>query len=164
MFRLLNSHRGWDAHHTPVDDVSWALARLAEQLPGLPVGLVGHSLGGRAALLSAYRPEVRSTVALNPYLLPQDRPRLDHGCTLLVQGDEDRISSPTRTTELARRAPESARLAHVSVAGARHAMLRHGRVFERLAAEFTVGALLGADRVRDETVRSLLAGERWASL
>ena len=25
VLRLLNSTRGWDAHHTPVDDVRWAL-------------------------------------------------------------------------------------------------------------------------------------------
>jgi alpha-beta hydrolase superfamily lysophospholipase len=47
--RLLNSHRGWDARTTPVMDVAWALERVAEQHADVPVALVGHSLGGRAA-------------------------------------------------------------------------------------------------------------------
>ena len=53
VFRLLNSHRGWDSRDTPVQDVDWALGKLRGQRGRLPVGLVGHSLGGRAALLSA---------------------------------------------------------------------------------------------------------------
>ena len=32
VFRLLNSVRGWDAHHTPVRDAEWALDGIAERL------------------------------------------------------------------------------------------------------------------------------------
>src|SRR5689334_24858422 len=53
VFRLLNSTRGWDTRHTPVDDARWALEQVRDRLGDLPVGLVGHSLGGRAALLAA---------------------------------------------------------------------------------------------------------------
>ena len=57
VFRLLNAVRGWDTRHTPVRDVSWAIERLGERYKkDLPIGLVGHSLGGRAALLSAGSP------------------------------------------------------------------------------------------------------------
>src|SRR4051812_42709123 len=73
VFRLLNSHRGWDATHTPVHDARWALDRVAEELGAhLPTCLVGHSLGGRAALLAAARPDVRSVVALAPWVYPTD--------------------------------------------------------------------------------------------
>src|SRR6478735_4757255 len=49
VFRLLNSRRGWDAHHTPVHDARWALEEIAGRLGHrLPTALVGHSLGGRA--------------------------------------------------------------------------------------------------------------------
>src|ERR1700754_2731116 len=52
VFRLLNSRRGWDASHTPVDDARWALEQISERFEERPpVCLVGHSLGGRAALL-----------------------------------------------------------------------------------------------------------------
>ncbi|MBE7190433.1 alpha/beta fold hydrolase, partial [Jatrophihabitans endophyticus] len=68
VFRLLNSTRGWNTKHTPVDDITWALEQLAARLgPDLPVGLVGHSLGGRAAICSASQPAVRSVVALAPW-------------------------------------------------------------------------------------------------
>src|SRR6059058_2130049 len=49
VYRLLNTYRGWDTEHTPVQDVRWALEQLGELHPELPVCLVGHSLGGRAA-------------------------------------------------------------------------------------------------------------------
>lgn len=56
VFRLLNSIRGRDTRRTPLDDVAWALAELGERRGDeLPVCLVGHSLGGRAAILSAGR-------------------------------------------------------------------------------------------------------------
>ena len=29
--RLLNSYRGWDTSHTPVQDAAWAVERLAER-------------------------------------------------------------------------------------------------------------------------------------
>ena len=54
--RLLNSVRGWDTRHTPVEDVRWALEQLRSEYDGLPTCLVGHSLGGRAALLAGDQP------------------------------------------------------------------------------------------------------------
>src|SRR3954451_19895818 len=55
--RLLNSVRGWDARHTPIDDVHWALRELDTRFgQSLPTCLVGHSLGGRAALMAGDDP------------------------------------------------------------------------------------------------------------
>lgn len=163
VLRLLNSQRGWDTQHTPVDDVAWALAQVAERLGELPVGLVGHSLGGRAALLAASYGPVRSAVALNPYVLPQDRPDLAGRRTLIVQGDEDRIASPSRSADLMRRLPATSDVGYVSIEGGRHAMLRHGRTFEELAAQFTAAVLTGRHDVRSETVRTVLGGQRWVT-
>ena len=70
VYRLLNSRRGWDAHHTPVRDAQWALDRIADRLGALPVCLVGHSLGGRVSLLAAAR--ARGVVALAPWVYPTD--------------------------------------------------------------------------------------------
>src|SRR5215217_8196061 len=56
VLRLLNSYRGWDSQHTPLDDVRWAVEEVAARYGDRPVGLVGHSMGGRAALLSAGLP------------------------------------------------------------------------------------------------------------
>ncbi len=142
--RLLNSHRGWDARTTPVMDLAWALDRVAEQHGDVPVALVGHSLGGRAALLGGNAPHVRSVVALNPWVLPSDRVDLAGRQVLVVHGTDDRIALPSRSAELARRLATTAQVTYVPVPGGRHAMLRHGRTFESRAAEFVTGTLLGS--------------------
>ena len=50
VYRLRNSVRGWNGDGTAVlSDARWALGRIAKTHPGLPVVLVGHSLGGRVA-------------------------------------------------------------------------------------------------------------------
>jgi pimeloyl-ACP methyl ester carboxylesterase len=145
VYRLLNSARGWDAKRTPVQDVDWALARLHERFGDLPpVALVGHSLGGRAALLAAARPEVRSVVALNPWVYPSDGDLDATGRrVLVVHGTDDRVALPERAEAAARRLARTARVGFISVEGARHAMLRHGQRFERYAADFVTATLLG---------------------
>ena len=56
VFRLLNSTRGWNVERTPVDDAAWAIEEIREQLgPSIPIGLVGHSLGGMEAAALAGR-------------------------------------------------------------------------------------------------------------
>ena len=143
VFRLLNSSRGWDTAHTPVDDVRWALGEVADQLGGeLPAGLVGHSLGGRAALLAGGEPAVRSVVALNPWVYPTDAPQLAGRRVLVVHGTADRIADPARAAAVVRRMARTTDVELVEVAGGRHAMLRHGAEFERAAAEFVTETLL----------------------
>ncbi|GAB2938291.1 hypothetical protein GCM10027047_38470 [Rhodococcus aerolatus] len=141
--RLLNSVRGWDSRHTPVDDVRWALGELASRFGELPVGLVGHSLGGRAVLLAGDAPGVRSVVALNPWLQTTDAPRLVGRQVLVVHGSADRIASPARSEAVARRVARDADVSYVCVDGGKHAMLRRHRVFDGLAADTTAAALLG---------------------
>ena len=143
--RLLNSRRGWDAHHTPVVDVRWALDQLSERPGGaLPTCLVGHSLGGRAALFAGGQPAVRSLVALAPWVTPSDRPTgLEGRRVLILHGSRDRIASPSRSAALAERISGSADVAYVSVEGAGHAMLgKHAR-FSGAAADFAVETLIG---------------------
>jgi alpha-beta hydrolase superfamily lysophospholipase len=161
VFRLLNSTRGWDTRHTPVDDVAWALAELRERFgEEVPICLVGHSLGGRAALLSLDQPGVRSVVALAPWVYESD------GSTqvapgrqvLIVHGDEDRIASPGRSAMVAQALRRSTPVGYVSVAGGKHAMLRHGSLFDRVAADFATATLLGDEP--DSPVRQVLDGQQ----
>lgn len=159
VYRLLNSHRGWDSTTTPVMDAAWALDRVATSLGALPVALVGHSLGGRAALLAADRPGVRSAVALNPWVHPTDTADLTGRQVLVVHGTEDRVASPERSAAVARNLRSTARVGYVSVPGGRHAMLRHGSVFERCAAEFVTATLLGT-QPSSPAVSAALAGEQ----
>jgi dienelactone hydrolase len=147
VLRLLNSRRGWDAHHTPIRDVEWALGRVAALLGhSLPVCLVGHSLGGRAALMAAGRPQVRGAVALAPWVLPADEPEgLEGRSLLIVHGDRDRIASPQRSAALAQRLRRHGHpVDYVTVPGGKHAMLSHHREFTRPAARFAVETLRAA--------------------
>jgi alpha-beta hydrolase superfamily lysophospholipase len=158
VFRLLNSARGWDTRHTPVDDVRWALEQIAERYGDLPTGLVGHSLGGRAALLAGPAPGVRSVVALNPWLDPSDRADLRDRDVLVIHGTDDRIASPARAEHVARSlSATAARFGFLRVEGGKHAMLRRGGVFTRVATDFVTATLL--DRVVDGPVGQLLQGE-----
>lgn len=142
--RLLNSHRGWDTTHTPLMDVAWALDRLRERYDGLPpTCLVGHSLGGRAALLGGAEPGVVGVVALNPWVYPTDTADLTGRRVLVVHGDADRIAVPERARQVAERLSRTADLEWRTVPGGKHAMLRHGRVFETAAADFVAAVLVG---------------------
>lgn len=163
VYRLLNSSRGWNDAHTPVDDVSWALDETTHRLgTRLPTCLVGHSLGGRAALLSAGHQQVRSVVALAPWVYPTDVPAGISGKDILiVHGSDDRIASPDRSAALAtqlRRAGAS--VTYVTVDGGGHAMLNHRQSFDGLAAEFALTTLLHT-RPSGPLAR-VQAGERWA--
>lgn len=155
--RLLNSHRGWETSATPVTDVAWALDRVADQHGDVPVALVGHSLGGRAALMAGDHPRVASVVALNPWVLPTDRVDLAGRRVLVVHGTDDRVAAPSRSAELVRRLSTSTSVGYISVAGARHAMLRHGRTFEAYAAEFVTATLLDT-APRTDAVAAVLVG------
>lgn len=165
VFRLLNSHRGWDTSHTPVDDVAWALAQVRERLGDLPTGLVGHSLGGRAALLAGAQEGVRSVVALNPWVYPHDDADLSGRGVLFVHGTEDRVADPARAAQVARRLGARTSVGYVAVPGARHAMLRHGAFFEHAAARFTTATLLGERPAASATdpVSRVLAGDQWVT-
>ena len=144
VYRLLNSHRGWDTEHTPVMDAVWALDRIAERHGGrLPTSLVGHSLGGRAALLAGAQPDVVGVVALNPWVYPSDAADLRGRRVLVVHGDADRIALPARSRAVADRLARTTEVEWRPVPGGKHAMLRHGAVFERAAADFVAAVLAG---------------------
>ena len=161
IFRVLNSRRGWDAHHTPVDDTTWALDQVAERLGRqVPVCLVGHSLGGRAAILTADRPPVQSVVALAPWVYPSDAPAsLSAEDILFVHGSSDRIASPERSAALAQRLSGRAHVGYVTVEGGKHAMLKRHAVFDGLAADFAASTLLGIPP--SPPLARIEAGERW---
>lgn len=164
VYRLLNSVRGWDTETTPLHDVEWALERVRADLGEVPVGLVGHSLGGRAALLAGGREGIASVVALNPWLYGTDHADLRGRRVLFVHGTDDRIAPLGRAETVARRLAKDAEVGFVSVHGAQHAMLGQGRVFEQAATEWVRATLLGVppDEVRGP-VRAVLAGQRWVA-
>ncbi len=161
VFRLLNSQRGWGQGGTPLRDARWALREVRERYGDVPVLLVGHSLGGRAALHAASEPGVVGAVALNAYLLPGDESlELSDRRLLFVHGTEDRVASYAVAEAVAGRLAGRNRVGFLTVQGGKHAMLRHARTFDGAAADFAAGVLGGA-RV-DGAVGRLLGGERSA--
>ena len=162
--RLLNTARGWDADNTPVADVDWALEQLAERHGSLPVGLVGHSLGGRAAILGGHHEPVRSVVALNPWVYPTDDNDLAGRRVLVVHGLADRIAPAAHAAGVARRLASRTSVGFVEIEAGKHAMLRHGGRFERYAAEFTAAVLLGTEgRSLSAPVAAVLEGSERVS-
>jgi predicted esterase len=159
VYRLLNSRRGWDASHTPVLDARWALARIRRELgDDIPVVLVGHSLGARAAVLAGDADGVVGVVGLAAYLLPGDGDTILTGRQVLfVHGDADRIASLRTARTQSRLLARRGRVGFVTVAGGTHAMLRHRHTFDGAAASFA-SALLGG-RAATGAVGRVLAGE-----
>ncbi len=137
-------HRGWNgpcAH--PAYDAHHALGELAGIAPHMPVVLVGHSMGARAALRAAGDPVVRGVVALAPWC-PTDEPVAHlRGRTIAVLHDPgDRITQARDSWEFAERARTAgARVRTVLMPSGGHAMLRGARHWHRSAADFVAGIL-----------------------
>ena len=164
VYRLLNSYRGWDTKHTPVHDIRWALQQVRERYGDLQVCLVGHSLGGRAALLAADAAEVSSVVALAAYIVHGDSSavRATDRRILFVHGLQDRIASPTSAARLAQWLGHRNEVGFIAIKDAKHAMLRHHKLFDRCTGDFVRATLLD-EQVR-EPVASVLEGEPYLQL
>lgn len=160
--RMRYLQRGWNGvAQAPVADVRWVLDELAKRYPGVPVALVGHSMGGRAAIYAADHPSVRAVVGLAPWLEPNDPYRSVAGCdVLVVHGDADRITSPGASAAWTRRAATvAASAAYVSVRGEGHAMLRRAGLWHELTADYVVAKMLGDNATGTGVVAKVLAGE-----
>jgi dienelactone hydrolase len=145
--RLRYRVRGWNAEQrAPVSDVLGALGRIADAYPGVPVALVGHSMGGRAAIHAAGHAAVASVVGLAPWIEPGDpiEPLRDRDL-LLAHGTDDHTTNPRRSAEFVRAAQPVARsAAYVRIAADGHAMLRRASMWHDLATGFVLATLCGA--------------------
>jgi alpha-beta hydrolase superfamily lysophospholipase len=138
--------RGWNGTEaSPVVDACWALERLRWET-GLPVVVVGHSMGGRAALRVAGDSAVRGVVALAPWLPEQEPVRQLAGRqVVLLHGSADRITDPHATARYAERiAPIAASVRLAEVPGAGHAMLHNLRKWHMLTADAVLDVLADA--------------------
>jgi pimeloyl-ACP methyl ester carboxylesterase len=160
IFRVLNAQRGWGSDQGRVLDARWALERAQERVGAeLPVSLVGHSLGGRAALMAAGLPPVRSAVVLAPWVDDADVVSGIEGRRLLfIHGNADRVASIERARQVAAALATRTDVTFVEVRGGTHAMIRHRRSFDGLAAQFVALTLL--DLPGAAVIQRIVAGER----
>ncbi|MGN6605419.1 MAG: alpha/beta hydrolase [Jatrophihabitans sp.] len=144
--RVRYAVRGWNgAQRSPVADVLAALDRIASELPGAPVAVVGHSMGGRTAVYTAAHPAVSAVVGLAPWIEPGDpvAPLRDRD-VLVVHGVRDRTTSPRASEALIEAAQPLARsAAYVRMAGDGHPMLRRAALWHDLATGFVLANLCG---------------------
>ena len=135
--------RGWNGTQaSPVGDLNQALDAIAAELGPVPVVLVGHSMGARAAVRAAGHPAVAAVAGLAPWLPPgEPAGHLVGRSLLLVHGTSDGITSPEETWAFVERARAVTEVAAVEVRGGDHPMLRRARLWHAIAAEFTRAAL-----------------------
>ena len=153
-------YRGWNAPDLdPVVDARWALDELRRRHgDDVPVVLVGHSMGGRAALRVGDDRSVVGIAALAPWLERDDPWRHLTGKTLLVaHGDRERMTDPARSLEFARRvATVSDHVARFDVVGDGHAMLKRAGEWHDLVTRFAL-ACLGLEPFDDDVANAMTA-------
>lgn len=141
VWSLRNSVRGWNGPDmSPLQDARWALQQIADRHPGVPVFLLGHSMGGLTAMCAADHPQVEAVVALAPWLSPETPAhRVAGRKVLIIHGTTDHMTSPSQSLAFARRtAPDAASMQYVSLKGVGHFMLRKVRVWHTLATGFVI--------------------------
>ncbi|CAA9232669.1 MAG: conserved hypothetical protein SCF56.19 [uncultured Blastococcus sp.] len=130
-------------------DVRWSLDRIrAAHGTEAPIVLVGHSMGGRAALRAGGESEVAAVCALAPWTPPGEPVGHLRGQTVaILHGRGDRWVPPSLSAEFAGRAQEAgARVARFTVAGG-HSMVRRAHLWHTFARDVVVaGAGLGPMR------------------
>ncbi len=137
-------YRGWNGpDRDPVRDARWALGEIRRAHPGVPVALVGHSMGGRVALHVAGDPAVVAVCALAPWTPGRDPVDQLTGRTVLIaHGDRDTVTDPGLSHAYAARAKEvTDAVCRFEVRDEGHAMLRRAREWRLLVRRFTLGVL-----------------------
>ncbi len=138
--------RGWNDTGSQVHDVLWALEQIEREHPGVPVCLVGHSLGGRAALGAGGHSSVRAVMALAPWLPAGDGVEHLRGVQVFIaHGTRDKWVDPRGSLNFAERARAAGvDVSRVEVAGVGHAMLRRISLWHGLTTFFVMSQLAGA--------------------
>jgi predicted alpha/beta-hydrolase family hydrolase len=150
-------YRGWNApDNDALADAGWALAQIRERHPGVPVVLLGHSMGGRAAFHVADDDAVRAVCALAPWTEQAEPVAALAGRTLVIaHGDRERMTDPSSSLSFATRALGTAgAVARFEVHGDGHAMLRRATDWTELVVGFCLG-VLGVEPMPDYLANAL---------
>lgn len=162
VYSLRYAVRGWnsssDGAVAPVKDARWALERITEAHPDVPIALLGHSMGGRTAFAVADHLCVVGVCGLAPWL-PEAEPlpaQLSGRRFVLAHGTADRTTSPEFSAAYAQRLQlAGARVARYELASGGHALLEEAALWHRFAVRTTLG--LVGDRPLPTGVRRALA-------
>jgi predicted esterase len=135
--------RGWNGDQAaPVDDLNQALDGVAATYGPVPVVLIGHSMGARAAMRAAGHPSVYAAAGLAPWLPPGEPVGQLAGRRVLVaHGTADAVTNPQETWAYVERARAVTQVAALEVRDGDHPMLRRARLWHAIAAEFARAAL-----------------------
>jgi pimeloyl-ACP methyl ester carboxylesterase len=135
--------RGWNgAVASPVGDLIEALDAVVAEFGSVPVVLVGHSMGARAAARAAGHPAVTAVAGLAPWLPPGEPVgQLAGRRVLLAHGSADGVTSPAETWAFLERARAVTEVSAVEVRDGDHAMVRRACLWHAIAAEFARTAL-----------------------
>ncbi|MFI5702843.1 alpha/beta fold hydrolase [Streptomyces xanthochromogenes] len=138
-------YRGWNgARGDAARDARQALAEVGRTVgDDVPVVLVGHSMGGRAALLVAGHPQVRGVVALAPWCPPGEPvAHLAHRRVVVLHDEHDRVTSAREAWAFLERARQAgARTRAVGMRSGGHAMVRGARAWHRIAVDSVLDML-----------------------
>lgn len=141
--------RGWNDPEKPaVEDTRWALGELRRRYPGVPIAVVGHSMGGRVALDIAASEHLAAVVGLAPWAADTYDAEAFREVPLLgVHGRHDTVTDPKATKDLVDRIKAVGGTAEFVSMPGWHAMLVNPVRWHREASTFLIDHLL--DRSAD---------------
>ncbi|MER5555090.1 alpha/beta fold hydrolase [Streptomyces sp. NPDC002793] len=147
--------RGWNDGADPADDAHWAADEVQRRYGDIPVCLVGHGMGGRAALRGAGHTAVNSVLAMAPWLPEAGEPEpepvkhLAGRRVLIVHGTNDARTNPELSYRLAERAKKANRdTCRFEVHSDGHALRQHRSEVLALASDFIRGSLFARSYAR----------------
>jgi pimeloyl-ACP methyl ester carboxylesterase len=157
--------QGWNGDlASPAHDFIRILDDVRRRYGPVPIVLVGHSMGGRAALRAAGHPAVLAVAGLAPWLPPgEPAEQLAGRRVLLAHGTADRITRPADTWAFAKRASAVTDVTTLEVSHGEHTMLRRASLWHSVAAEFSRVALhlpVGTDELDAAISRTARASRR----
>lgn len=171
VYLLRHRVRGWNPDGTgridpdPVVDARWALDQITDRHGDLPIGLLGHSMGGRTAFAVAADPRVVGLCGLAPWLPPGEplvEARGDQRF-VIAHGTSDRMTSAPASLLYAERLRASgAQVARFELEGAGHSLLDRPLLWHRFAVEVPLG--LVGDRDLPSAVSAAFAPRDPATL
>ena len=137
-------------------DVRWSLERIREQHGAdVPVVLVGHSMGGRAALRAGGDAQVSAVCALAPWTPPGEPvEHLRDRTVAILHGRGDRWVPAVLSAQFAVRAQRAgARVARFTVAGG-HSMIRRAHLWHAFARDVVLAGA-GVEPMRPDVEAAL---------